>query len=202
MYNESRKRRRTLSFFIDILFVILFDVIIRIIFYNSILENYTLLFSIPLYFIVLPLITKGQTIGKKVVKIKISGVSKELTWYRLLLRNIILIFFIIFPFLWLNLIERLLNMKNKSKIFLIIRIVFLIIQLINIVYYLKSALNKENIFLYEKITNTKNISTISVDKNLSEEEKSTECVEKEKTEKEKSTISVDKKKKRSVHKRK
>ena len=204
-YSKGQKvslTRRTLSFFIDILFVILFDVIIRIIFYNSILENYTLLFSIPLYFIVLPLITKGQTIGKKVVKIKISGVSKELTWYRLLLRNIILIFFIIFPFLWLNLIERLLNMKNKSKIFLIIRIVFLIIQLINIVYYLKSALNKENIFLYEKITNTKNISTISVDKNLSEEEKSTECVEKEKTEKEKSTISVDKKKKRSVHKRK
>ena len=163
--------RRILSFFIDIIFVILLDIIAKIIFYNSFFENYTLLFSLPFYFLIIPLIMKGQTIGKKIVKIKISGITKELTWYKLLFRNIILIFFILFPFLWLNLIEHNFNFKNKSYLFLIVRIVFLIIQLINIFYYIKSLMRKENIFLYEKITNTKNISTISVNKNFCDKEK-------------------------------
>lgn len=185
--------RRFLSFFIDIIFVILLDVVIKIIFYNSFFENYTFLFSLPFYFIIIPLITKGQTIGKKIVKIKISGITKELTWYKLLFRNMLLLFFILFPFLWLNLLERHLHFQNKSHLFLIIRVIFLIIQLINILYYLKSIIHKENIFLYEKITNTKNVSTITVEKDSFSSEKLEESVEKSSSKEEKSTTSVDKK---------
>ena len=116
-----------------------------------------------MYFLILPLLTEGSTIGKKIVRIKISGITKNITWYKLLLRNILLIYLVLFPFIWLNILERNFALQN-NKFFLTLKVFILIFQIINILYYLKSFFTKENIFLYEKLTNSKNISTIIVEK--------------------------------------
>ncbi len=186
--------RRILSLSIDILFVIVLDLVIKIILYNSIFENFSILISTSFYFLLIPIITKGQTLGKKIVKIKISGITKKVTWYKILLRNIILIYFILFPFLWIKLVEY--NLHTKDNIFFIVlKILILLLQIINIIYYIKSFFHKDNIFLYEKLTNTKNISTIIVDNNKEKQDNQQETVEKARkkpiTDK-KSTISVEK----------
>lgn len=155
--------RRTLALSIDILCVIFLDLVTRIILYNSIIENYSLLISSTVYFLILPLLTEGSTIGKKIVRIKISGITQKLTWYKLLLRNILLIYLVLFPFIWLNILERNFALQN-NKFFLTLKVFIIIFQIINILYYLKSFFKKENIFLYEKLTNSKNISTIIVEK--------------------------------------
>ncbi len=169
--------RRSLSLAIDILFVLFFNLIVKVIFYNSQLANLSLLLTSAFYFLILPLITKGKTIGKIILKTKISGLTKEITWYKLLLRNIILIYFVLFPFIWLNFLKRHFALA-QNNLFQVLEIFIIIFQTINILYYLKSFFHKENIFLYEKLTNSKNISTISVDKISVKEALSTEAVEK------------------------
>lgn len=191
--------RRSLSLTIDILFVLLFDLIIRVIFYNSKLEHLSLFLTSAFYFLILPLITKGKTIGKMILKTKISGLTKEITWYKLLLRNIILIYFILFPFIWLNFLKRHFPLA-QNNLFHALEILIIIFQIINILYYLKSFFHKENIFLYEKLTNSKNVSTISVDKISSKEDLSTEAVEKnaKKLSKNKKSTKISSKKDESV----
>lgn len=186
--------RRILSLTIDILFVILLTLIIRVILYNSSINKYSFLISVSLYFLIIPIITKGQTFGKKIVKIKIVSRTKEITWYKLLLRNIILIYFVLFPFLWIKTIEQNFQIQNNN-FFDILKIVILVFQIANILYYIKSFFHKENLFLYEKFTNTKNISTIIVDKNENSKLKSVNSVEKSKNDfskLDKSTTSLDK----------
>ncbi len=166
--------RRVLSFLIDVMVVVVIDLIMRVILYNTLLEKFSLLVSISFYFVVIPLISKGQTLGKRLLRIKIGGISKEITWYKLLIRNIILVYLVLFPFLFISLVEYNFHFKLNS----IFKIVIFSFQIVNILYYLGSFFRKENIFLYEKITNTKNVSTIVVDNTLDNLEVSTEKVDK------------------------
>ncbi len=160
--------RRLLAFFIDILFIILFNIVIQLLLYNTKLENYSFLITITLYYLLLPLITKGQTIGKNIVKIKVSGINQEAKWYQLFFRNFIFTYIIVFPFVWIDMLDKILVIKYQEIIFISLKIIFGTLQIINFIYYIVSIFNKDNLFLYEKITKTKNISTIIVDKNFIE----------------------------------
>ena len=72
-----------------------------------------------------------------------------------------------------------------------IYIIIIIIQVINFIYYIKGIKKEKSLFIYEKITNTKNISTIIVEKDkLDDNKKMTINVTKinKKTKKEKNML--------------
>lgn len=192
-YSKGKKvslLRRLTAFFIDCLFILFLNIIMQLLLYNSKIEKYSFLLTISLYYLLVPLLTKGKTIGKSIVKIKISGLNQEARWYQILFRYLIYAYIIIFPFIWINLLEIAISKKLN-----LIKTVFACIQILNIIYYVFSVLKKQNLFLYEKLTKTKNISTISVDKE-NESQNSLEKELEEPKESKKKTKSVNKKKKK------
>lgn len=173
--------RRSVALIIDLLVLMIINGCLKIFLYNSPANSYSYFISVNLYYLIYSTIMKGQTIGKKIVNLKLSGINTELKWYHTALRNFIFVYIIFFSYTWINIIETFLDMKLKKYI-IILYIIILIIQIINIVYYLINRKNDSPLFMYEKITNTKNISTIIVEK---KEEDSFELNKKSKCAKEK-----------------
>ena len=147
--------RRGVSLVIDILFIIVFNILSKILLFGTGLSEYSLLFVLTLYYVLIPPFVSGKTLGKKVIRLKVSSKEKNIKWYQILIRNIILAFVILFPYSWINLLP------IDTFIKLIIWVVIITFQIINIIYYIYTVIgNKQHAFLYEKITNTKNDSTI------------------------------------------
>lgn len=149
--------RRGVALTIDILFIFIFCVVARILLYNTGLEQYYALIVLVLYYIVFPTFTEGITLGKKVIRLKISADNEPAKWYQILIRNIILAFLILYPFSWMNILKLVMDGDMFTRLWYVI----IAFQLINIACYVYTSLTKkEHVFLYELITGTKNISTI------------------------------------------
>lgn len=148
--------RRCIALFIDILFIAIFSLILKILFYKNTLSNYSIIIMIFVYYLCLPIFMSGQTIGKRIVKIRLASTTGEIRWYQLLLRNALLIFLTLYPITFLYSLGYYLN----ETLLIIIIIVIVIYQITNIIYYIFSLSNHEHQFLYERLTNTKNISLI------------------------------------------
>lgn len=171
-YEKGKKvslMRRCLAFFIDILTITIISLVLKVFTYNFIVSKYSYHISICIYYLILPLIMKGETFGKMVVKIKIvhEDEKKLIKRYQILFRYIIFVFIIFFPSLWLNLLHDYNLIKLDTKY---IMYIIEIIQFINILYYLVKLSSKKTIFLYEKITKTKNVSTIIVENGIEEQD--------------------------------
>lgn len=149
--------RRGVALTIDILFIFIFCVVARILLYNTGLEQYYALIVLVLYYIVFATFTEGITLGKKVIRLKISADNEPAKWYQILIRNIILAFLILYPFSWMNILKLVMDGDMFTRLWYVI----IAFQLINIACYVYTSLTKkEHVFLYELITGTKNISTI------------------------------------------
>lgn len=174
--------RRMVSLMIDILFVIIFSIITKILLYNTFLDDYYLIITLTIFYILLPMLSSGKTIGKKVIKLEVSGLESPAKWYQILIRNILLIYIVLYPNSWMSIIDNYIKPNIYTRIWHVI----IFCQIINITYYIYNVItNKNNLFLYEAITGTKNISTISVEKTSKEEEK--EISEEKSVEKEKNS---------------
>ena len=161
--------RRGVSLVIDILFIIVFNILSKILLFGTGLSEYSLLFVLTLYYVLIPPFVSGKTLGKKVIRLKVSSKEKNIKWYQILIRNIILAFVILFPYSWINLLP------IDTFIKLIIWVVIITFQIINIIYYIYTVIgNKQHAFLYEKITNTKNDSTIEYKTNEHNKEENEE----------------------------
>ena len=161
--------RRGVSLVIDILFIIVFNILSKILLFGTGLSEYSLLFVLTLYYVLIPPFVSGKTLGKKVIRLKVSSKEKDIKWYQILIRNIILAFVILFPYSWINLLP------IDTFIKLIIWVVIITFQIINIIYYIYTVIgNKQHAFLYEKITNTKNDSTIEYKTNEHNKEENEE----------------------------
>ena len=57
--------RRGVSLVIDILFIIVFTILAKILFYGTGLSDYSLLFILTLYYVLIPPFVSGKTLGKK-----------------------------------------------------------------------------------------------------------------------------------------
>ena len=147
--------RRGVSLVIDILFIIVFNILSKILLFGTGLSEYSLLFVLTLYYVLIPPFVSGKTLGKKVIRLKVSSKEKNIKWYQILIRNIILAFVILFPYSWINLLP------IDTFIKLIIWVVIITFQIINIIYYIYTVIgNKQHAFLYEKKKKKKNDSTI------------------------------------------
>ena len=149
--------RRIFAFLIDIFFITIINVIVSILLYSSKAFFYSGLISILIYYICVPLIGNGKTIGKKILRIDITSINGNKKWYLIFIRYMILILFILYPYI---IVDVLTINKVPSVIINIYDIATKIFIIINVIYYMFIAKKKEKVFLYEKITNTKNVSII------------------------------------------
>lgn len=153
-YNKGEKvtlLRRIIALIIDALFLSIICLIIKIFTYQKDVSKYSIIISLSIYYLLIPLITSGQTIGKKILKLKLAGLNNEIKWYQIIIRNTIMVFLTVYPHSWITL----LNSNTYT-----IKIIIVSYQLINIIYYIYTIGDNEHLFLYERITGTKNVSTI------------------------------------------
>lgn len=149
--------RRGLAFLIDVFFITLINVIVSILLYSSKLFFYSGLISILIYYIFVPLIGNGKTIGKKILRLDIASIKGNKKLYTIFIRYMILVLFILYPYIIVDILSLNRVPKLIINIYDIGTKVFIII---NVIYYMFIAKKKEKVFLYEKITNTKNVSMI------------------------------------------
>lgn len=159
-YKKGRKVtliRRIMSFIIDIFFLSILCLVLKILLYGTILDNYYALITISIYYILIPIFTSGKTLGKKILRLKIDALDGELRWYQIFFRNILLVYIIIYPYIWISLLNVTTSVINR------LWSVIIICQTINIFYYIITLPKGRHLFLYEKISKTKNVSTIESD---------------------------------------
>ncbi len=152
--------RRIIALSIDILFVAIFCLINKVLFYKTLLEEYYFLITITLYHVILPIFTSGQTLGKKFLRLKITTTVPEekIKWYQLLFRNFLLTYIFVYPFSWISILIKEAPSEVMSRLYLVL----ITIQIINIIYYILTIISKkEHLFLYEYVSKTKNISIIN-----------------------------------------
>lgn len=147
--------RRVMSLIIDIFILSILSIVSRILFHNTLFEQYYAIITLFIYYILIPIFTSGKTFGKKVLRLKIDALVEKISWYHILFRNILLVFIIIYPYMWITPLN--LSQDIEKRLWLVI----IICQIINFLYYLITLPKEEHVFLYERISNTKNISTIT-----------------------------------------
>ena len=158
--------RRVIAVLIDIIFISIISIITKILTFNTELIKYSNLISILIYYIFTPILFSGQTIGKNIVKLRVVGNEIKEKWYSIVARNIILTLFVLYPYVVTDIMNTIRVNDIVITIYKLFTISFIVI---NIIYYIFISKKDNKIFLYEKITNTKNISTITIEKNILEE---------------------------------
>lgn len=162
--------KRFTSLCLDIMFLILISLLLTLI--NTFLpyklptEVITILVLLINY-VLIPTFKNGQTLAKKIVNIRIVSLGDNMCkWYQYLIRYFFLYLFIFgFPYFSFYLINNIGNILPSlySSIFIIIYIIFIFILFLNIVI---NNIFKKKLFLYERISKTKNISTIKIPEEL------------------------------------
>lgn len=154
--------RRGLSYCIDTFFLTIIIGTISILLSNTPLGKNALLIAICLYYLGIPLITNGQTLGKMILKIKV--VAKENTKYkkiRIELRYFLSYILFYYQFVIINMLKDI-SMNNNNWTAIINSSIFVlrVYFCLNVLSIIFSLLKKKKEFLYEKITKTETKSTI------------------------------------------
>lgn len=158
--------RRGLAVLIDTVFIAMLNILILMFTFNTKALYYSHLIAILSYYIFIPLVGNGRTIGKKILQIQVMDQNNQVKIYKSISRYLIVALFIIYP----NTIPSILEAAKVMPIIIICSKVFIILFiLVNILFYLFYKQNNERTFLYEKITTTKNISTIEYKEDIIEE---------------------------------
>lgn len=161
--------RRIIAFFIDMGGYTLCFGIVSLLFPHW--NQYPILFLLAflIYYILIPIITNGYTIGKFVVKIRLAYKGKRGRIFFLILRECLLYLgTLLLPFYCLNLLEIDTNSIFMERLIHLIVLFFLIYYLTFLLQFFKSLVGKKRPFLYEKITKTENVSTIVINMELQE----------------------------------
>lgn len=168
--------RRTLAYLIDFFFLTIMFIIISILIHNIPLQEYTMIITVFLYYIVIPLITEGKTFGKMILKLQV--VAKSNTRFqriKVVARYILSYILFYYQFIIINLLEQVPANSSILKIVINSSIVLLKIYFcLNVISIILNMAKKDKSFLYEKITKTEIISTIEYQKEneeVTEEEK-------------------------------
>lgn len=152
--------RRAVALIIDLILLSTFTLIFRIILLRTKYEDYYPVASIFLYYILIPLLNNTKTLGKSLLKLEIISTNNKYGIMKVVFRNILLSYIILFPSSWLQLLQG----KISNISYYIILVSLIIIEIINVIYYIiPYGEEKEHLFLYERLSKTKNKSTIVVE---------------------------------------
>ena len=167
--------RRLLAFIIDnIIALILTTFLITVFNFDSPLSTIFSFVATPLYHSLISILTKGSTLGKMLLKIKVKSqnlktVESEAKWYQYLIRYFFLyLIYLPLPIYVYNLSELILAgpLQELSNYQNIISLIVSMLTFIVIILWIVIKNTKEESMIYEKLSKTKLVSTIKVKKNL------------------------------------
>ena len=138
--------------------------------------NFRFIIAIFLYFVLLPSIYHGCTLGKRFLNMKIVTTDGEpAKWYQYMIRYFVLYFFLLqIPTICIHLLE-VFHLSFYFSILVIVVFLFLVILYIMFWFQVLCLLGKpDRLLIYEKISKTKNQSTIHDKKKREESSKKEE----------------------------
>lgn len=135
-------------------------------FFESVGLSTKYVLTIMIYFMILLPIMHGSSIGKRIVKMKVvSDTGKEIKWWQCMIRyGVLYLILIPMPFILNSLITHF-----NVNIPLIYFMILILIILLTVIYgcflidIFISIFDRNKLLLYEKLSHTKNISTIQVE---------------------------------------
>ena len=163
--------RRALAYCIDFFFLVIMIAIVSIITYNTEISQYALLISVLLYFLLIPILTNGKTVGKMILKLQIvSKKESKNDKIKIVLRYILSYILFYYQFVIIDIISNISTNNQgtwiiKNGSINILRLYFWL----NILSIIISFVKKDKRFLYEKLTQTENKSTIEYEETKKEE---------------------------------
>lgn len=161
--------RRALSYIIDFLFLTISFVIIRILLNNTVLSEYTSIITIIFYYLIIPLVTNGKTFGKMILKLQVAAKQPKFAILKVMSRYLLSYILFYYQFIIINLLNKIVIHNNIVETIISCIIILLKVYFwINIVSIILNMAKKEKMFLYEKITNTENCSTIEYEEEKDE----------------------------------
>ena len=147
--------RRITMFFLDAFLYIFIQILVSF-FINNI---YTKYITFTIYYIVIPYIWNGYTLGSKFLNVQLSFPNKTL--FRLIIKRIVTIFhYVIFPFSIIYLTHFLHKMTTMNNYIMFIIYMFEILFIL--LWYIISTINilKNKTIFYDNISKVSFISTI------------------------------------------
>ena len=127
----------------------------------------SIVITLIIYYVIIPSKNNGSTIGKKILNMHIVTLDDtKCTWDQYLIRYFILYVFLFgFPILGLSVVSILYKTISISY-FLIVMCLLAFALFILFIYILVNNIIKKKLFIYEKLSRTKNISTIKIPDSL------------------------------------
>lgn len=163
--------RRFMGLIIDIFILTILCPITKIVLYDTMFSDYSVITTLSIYYVIIPLFTSGKTIGKSVVNLKLAGLDRKIKKNQIFLRNFMLVYIIIYPFAWINILSKSVPAEIINRLWMVI----FFCQIINIISYIIKTPQQERLFLYERMTSSKNVSTIKTPEEFPKAEKENEC---------------------------
>ena len=166
--------RRMIAFGIDIIIVTILTSFITIPsplqgidkFFNVLGMSSAYVSSIVIYFMILLPLWHGKTVGKNILKLRVvTDENQNVKWYHCLVRYGILYFVILpAPFTVLSLLTHLSGQVLILQLFLLGIITLLMILYISCIFQIFiSVFTGDKLLFYERLSHTKNASTIVID---------------------------------------
>lgn len=166
--------RRMIAFGIDIIIVTILTSFITIPsplqgidkFFNVLGMSSAYVSSIVIYFMILLPLCHGKTVGKNILKLRVvTDENQNVKWYHCLVRYGILYFVILpAPFIVLSLLTHLSGQVLILQLFLLGIITLLMILYISCIFQIfMSVFTGDKLLFYERLSHTKNASTIVID---------------------------------------
>lgn len=166
--------RRMIAFGIDIIIVTILTSLITIPsplqgidkFFNVLGMSSEYVCSIVIYFMILLPLWHGKTVGKNILKLRVvTDENQNVKWYHCLVRYGILYFVILpAPFVVLSLLAHLSGQVLFLQLFLLGIITLLMILYISCIFQIfVSVFTGDKLLFYERLSHTKNASTIVID---------------------------------------
>lgn len=155
--------RRGMAVWIDLFLVSLLTVVFAMLGVDNFFLQYV--FSVIVIFIIVPIARKGYTYGKKWMNIKIVTIEGEKPyWYQYLIRyGILYLFLLPAPYYFVFLVSLLNHLSGTFRIILWIFVSgFIVFTFIMFFHFLITLFTKK-LFWYERMSATKNSSTIEVE---------------------------------------
>lgn len=165
--------RKLLSFCFDYLFIIIITILVNN-FFNWNFELMIILISIN-WFIIIPVLTNGNTIGKRILQIKMQTTkanNNKIKLYQYIIKYVLFYFLYIYSINIVIWMATFLTPNNDIMSQLIISIAISAIIIYDIAVtlniFINSFIKKEELF-YERISNIKDISIIKIPDNEKQE---------------------------------
>lgn len=167
--------KRISSFLLDLFFIMILYMILTLILDIVGLEipnTSSIVITLIIYYVIIPSNNNGSTIGKKILNMHIVTLDDtKCTWDQYLIRYFILYAFLLgFPLLVISVVSILYKIISISY-FLIVMCLLAFAFFILFIYILVNNIIKKKLFIYEKLSRTKNISTIKIPDSLKKEVK-------------------------------